>query len=431
MARSAAAAAGPAVFEATPEMGLGGVVAEAARRGFSASDSRWCNFGQGQPETGGLAGAPERLERIEIRPEDYAYGPLGGTEACRSLVAERYNAFYRRGRGSRYTAENVTLAPGGRGVLSRLLAAMHHGTLGVQSPDYASYAGLMALHAPRLEFVRVGTPWREPFGVRAADLARAAAVRPLDALLFSNPCNPTARLLRDEGMAALCHAAAGAGTALLVDEFYSEYVYDAEGGAADGAVSAAAHVDDVDRDPVVLVDGLTKNARYPGFRLGWAVGPKAIIDRMNRVAAVLDGGPSTLVQRAAEALLAPEVVEAEGRALRPVFAEKRAFLLEALEGLGIRCHRPESAGSIYLWGDVSGLPAPLADSRRLFQRALDVGVVVAPGDCFDLTVPPSGEPDARSARWVRFSFGPPRSVLEGGVERLTGLIARGGSEGPR
>jgi aspartate/methionine/tyrosine aminotransferase len=39
--------------------------------------------------------------------------------------------------------------------------------------------------------------------------------------------------------------------------------------------SAARYVEDVDRDPVVLFDGLTKNWRYPGWRITWTVGPKA------------------------------------------------------------------------------------------------------------------------------------------------------------
>ena len=56
---------------------------------------------------------------------------------------------------------------------------------------------------------------------------------------------------------------------LLMDEFYSRYVYDGAGGPAAGPVSAAAFVEDVNEDPVAIVDGLTKSFRYPGWRLGW------------------------------------------------------------------------------------------------------------------------------------------------------------------
>ena len=40
-----------------------------------------------------------------------------------------------------------------------------------------------------------------------------------------------------------------------------------------------------------LVDGLTKNHRYPGWRLSWTVGPRHCIDMINRAASALDGGP--------------------------------------------------------------------------------------------------------------------------------------------
>ena len=42
-------------------------------------------------------------------------------------------------------------------------------------------------------------------------------------------------------------------------------------------VSAASQVEDVDRDPVIIVDGLTKNWRYPGWRISWTLGPKEVI----------------------------------------------------------------------------------------------------------------------------------------------------------
>ena len=50
--------------------------------------------------------------------------------------------------------------------------------------------------------------------------------------------------------------------------------------------------DDVEQDPVIVFDGLTKSFRYPGWRVGWAVGPSAMIETMARTASAIDGGPS-------------------------------------------------------------------------------------------------------------------------------------------
>ena len=71
-------------------------------------------------------------------------------------------------------------------------------------------------------------------------------------------------------------------------------------------VSAARYVEDVDRDPVVLFDGLTKNWRYPGWRVTWTVGPRQVIEAVASAGSFLDGGGSKPLQRAAIPLLDPE-----------------------------------------------------------------------------------------------------------------------------
>ena len=67
--------------------------------------------------------------------------------------------------------------------------------------------------------------------------------------------------------------------------------------------SAARYVEDVDRDPVVIFDGLTKNWRYPGWRVTWTVGPREVIEAVASAGSFLDGGGSRPLQRAAIPLL--------------------------------------------------------------------------------------------------------------------------------
>ena len=56
----------PMAFRAVPRTGVIYVTTEASKRGYSPTDPDWCNLGQGQPETGPLEGAPERVLQIEI-----------------------------------------------------------------------------------------------------------------------------------------------------------------------------------------------------------------------------------------------------------------------------------------------------------------------------------------------------------------------------
>jgi len=67
----------------------------------------------------------------------------------------------------------------------------------------------------------------------------------------------------------------------------------------------------VSRELVLLFDGLTKSFRYPGWRIGWTLGPPDIIESLARTASALDGGPSRIAQRAALRALEPERADQE------------------------------------------------------------------------------------------------------------------------
>src|SRR5690242_20586569 len=100
-------------FRAVPRTGVIYVTAEATKRGFSAADPSWCNLGQGQPESGELPGAPPRVRDVTIGLDDQEYAPVAGMWELREAIASLYNALYRRGMPSQYSAENVCVSGGG------------------------------------------------------------------------------------------------------------------------------------------------------------------------------------------------------------------------------------------------------------------------------------------------------------------------------
>ena len=104
----------PSAFRPVPRTGVIYVTSEAQQRGFDPNDPDWCNLGQGQPETGELPGAPPRVTSIAIRPEDQDYSAVAGLWELREAVAGLYNARFRRGLPSQYSAENVAVGGGGR-----------------------------------------------------------------------------------------------------------------------------------------------------------------------------------------------------------------------------------------------------------------------------------------------------------------------------
>jgi N-succinyldiaminopimelate aminotransferase len=408
-------------FREVPKTGVIYVTSEASKLGFSPSNPEWCNLGQGQPETGEIPGAPPRVRNVVVAEGDQEYAPVAGLLELREAIAALYNHLYRRGMPSQYTAENVCVSGGGRTALTRAAASLGSINLGHFLPDYTAYEEL-------LDIFKAFTPipilleGDRGYAFSPEDLRREVLGRGLSALLLSNPCNPTGKHIAGDELAKWVEVARDLDCTLMFDEFYSHYIYRGRPGSLP-VESAARYVEDVDKDPVVVFDGFTKNWRYPGWRITWAVGPKSVVERFASAGSFLDGGGSKPLQRAAVELLAPSHVEQETRAIHDLFRAKRDHMISRLERMGVKLDRvPE--GTFYAWGDVSALPGSMADGMALFRAALTEKVIVVPGEFFDIN--PGKRRSGRPSRFkhhVRFSFGPSMQTLDTALTKLERLIA--------
>jgi len=415
---------GFSAFRAVPRTGVIYVTTEAVKAGYDARDEAWCNLGQGQPETGPLPGAPPRVPSVVVDPNDLEYAPIPGIWELREAIASLYNRLYRRGLPSQYTAENVSVSGGGRAALTRAAASLGSVNLGHFLPDYTAYEELLDIFKA-FTSIPILLEGERGYGFTADDLRREVTGRGLAALLMSNPCNPTGKVVQGDELARWVALARELDCTLLLDEFYSHYLWSGRPGALP-VESAARYVEHVDRDPIVIFDGLTKNWRYPGWRVTWTVGPRQVIEAVSSAGSFLDGGGNRPMQRAAIPLLDEAHVVAETRAVHETFREKRHLMLARLERLGVRFDRhPE--GTFYAWGSVAGLPPPLNDGMGFFRAALAEKVITVPGEFFDVN-PGKRRSGSRSRfrSYVRFSFGPPRPALERALDRLDAMVARAG-----
>jgi aspartate/methionine/tyrosine aminotransferase len=408
-------------FRPVPKTGVIFVTTEATKLGFSSSDPDWCNLGQGQPETGELPGAPPRVQAVAIAADDQEYAPVAGLWELREAVASLYNRLYRKGLASQYSAENVCISGGGRAALTRAAASLGSINLGHFIPDYTAYEELLDIFKA-FTSIPILLDGDRGYSFTADDLRREVLGRGLSAILLSNPSNPTGKLIAGEELDRWVAVARDLDCTLLLDEFYSHYIYRGRPGALP-VESAARYVKDVDRDPIVVFDGFTKNWRYPGWRITWALGPKPVIERFASAGSFLDGGGSKPLQRAAIPLFDDQYVTSETLAIQGAFRDKRDRMLSRLERLGVRFDRIPD-GTFYAWGNVSGLPAPLNDGMGLFRAGLTKKIITVPGEFFDVN--PGKRRHGRASRfrdYVRFSFGPPQSALELAMTRLEALVA--------
>src|SRR5215471_4164944 len=335
-------------FRFVPRTGVIYVMHEAMAHGFSYDDPEWANLGQGSPETGPLPDSPPRIEQVVINATQQQYAPVAGNRDLCQAVADFYNSVYRQGKVSKYTRDNVSIASGGRLALTRLASALGNVNMGHFIPDYTAYEELLSVFKA-FSAIPILLDAEAGYKIPPASLKKEILGRGLSALLASNPCNPTGQLVQGEDLRQWCQIARDCQCSLMLDEFYSHYIY-TEGSSprhSPKLVSAAAFVEDVETDPIIIVDDLTKNWRYPGWRISWTLGPKAVIEAIASAGSFLDGGANHPFQNAAAGLLDPKLAMQETRALQQHFGRKRHFVVDRLRQMGVGVE-VEPQGAFYV-----------------------------------------------------------------------------------
>lgn len=308
--------------------------------------------------------------------------------------------------------------------------------LGFFIPDYTAYNEMLSLFK---SFVAIPSPLSADDGYHihadkiAEELARGTSV-----ILTSNPRNPTGHALQQEELSLIQDICRDRAT-LIFDEFYAGYDYRHN---CDGStVSAASNVIDVNKDDVLLIDGLTKRFRLPGWRVAWIVGPKEFIDALGSCGSYLDGGTNVPFQEAAIPFLDPPLVKKEMAALQTHFKMKRDYVLGRLEEIGFRRgdqNIPDS--TFYIWLDLTtltppipeGSPIDISNGLAFFDALLREKTIVVPGIFFDLN--PAHRRDLFDSpchHFVRLSYGPKMEVLKMGLDGIERVVkrARGELEG--
>ncbi|KAI1110028.1 pyridoxal phosphate-dependent transferase [Nemania sp. NC0429] len=392
----------------------------AAEHGFLEEPELWANLGQGAPEVDDdIEGSFPRPTHIDVSIAAREYGPTAGIKPLRAAVARMYNEMHRQGKESQYSWENVAIVPGGRAGLIRIAAVLNNAYVGFFIPDYTAYNEMMSLFK---NFAAIPTPLSEEDGyhihpdVIAHEIARGTSV-----ILTSNPRNPTGRVVANPELAEIQDICRGRAT-LISDEFYSGYNYTSD---CDGSViSAADNIEDVDEDDVLIIDGLTKRFRLPGWRVAWILGPKEFIKAIGSCGSYLDGGANAPFQEAAVPMLEPSLVRKEMQALQRHFRDKRDYVVKRLRDMGfVIKYVPDS--TFYLWLNLEGLPGPISDGLNFFQACLEEKVIVVPGIFFDLN--PARRRDLFDSpchHFVRFSYGPRLDDLKRGCDGIERVLQK-------
>ncbi|CCE83817.1 Piso0_004406 [Millerozyma farinosa CBS 7064] len=411
----------PAMNTKQSSTGVLWVTERAAEYGFNNQDS-WANLGQGAPEHGDtIPGSFERPKSIPVPDHSKEYAPTAGIKELREAVANYYNETYRQDKASKYTYKNVCIVPGGRAGLTRIASIISDCYLSFFLPDYTAYAEMLSLFK---NFSPIPVPLSESDNYDVhLDIIRNELMRGVSALLTSNPRNPTGKCMSPDQLSKL-HTLCRERCLLIMDEFYSHYYYDDN--CSGSSISSAQYVEDVNVDPVLILNGLTKAFRLPGWRICWILGPEEYIGALSSAGSYLDGGSNAPFQYAAIDFLKPQFVRKEMKALQLHFKMKRDYVIGRLSRMGFTFHEGNIPNStFYLWLNLSPLPNKLSNCLGFFHECLHERVIVVPG--FFFLINPQNLSKLEDVIWynyVRISYGPELHQLEKGMDGIERVLRR-------
>lgn len=309
-----------------------------------------------------------------------------------------------------YTPAQIHVAPGGKAVLfNALMATLSAGDeVIVPAPYWVSYPDMVLLAGGEpVEVVGV-----EADGFKLQPAVLEAAITPRTKwLILNSPSNPTgAAYTRAELEALAVVLRRHPQVWVMTDDMYEHLIY------GDFEYTTFAQVAPDLYDRTLTVNGVSKAYAMTGWRIGYAGGPRPLIDLMRKVAGQTTSNPSSISQWAAvEALNGPQDFIAErGQA----FEKRRDLVVSMLnQATGIRCPVPE--GAFYVYPSIEGLIGKtteggvVIDSDETFTTELlnGEGVAVVQGSAFGLSP------------YFRISYATSEAVLEEGCRRIQRFCA--------
>ena len=274
-----------------------------------------------------------------IRDGKTTYCANAGIAPLREALAADVGA----ARGVTYTADDVSVQPGGKPVIGKfLMAAMNMGDEVLYPnpgfPIYASFIEFVGGVAVPYGYVDAGDRFRVDID------AIERRITPRTRLLILNDLhNPTAAECTPEELDRIAEIALEHDLLVLSDEAYFDVRFE---GASQSLVSRAGM-----RERTVILYTFSKKYAMTGWRLGAAVGPRPIIDIITRMNVNMESCPNHFAQYGALAALTGD--QAGPREMMARLKGRRDAALRILADTpGVRCHTPES--TFYLYPDVTG-----------------------------------------------------------------------------
>jgi aspartate/methionine/tyrosine aminotransferase len=339
-----------------------------------------------------VAAGVAALERGETH-----YTPSAGVVELREAIA----AYLRERRGVRADPGQVIVTPGAKPIMFyALLALLDEGDEAIYpDPGFPIYSSMIDFAGAR----GVPLPLREEndFQPDLDELRRLANTR-TKVLILNSPNNPTGGVLSREAIREIARLARERDIWVLADEIYGELVYEGE--------HHSIAIEDGMADRTIVLDGFSKTFAMTGWRLGYGVFPRALVEPVTKLVTNSVSCTATFVQRAGTVALASRPPEVDRMVAE--FRRRRDAVVKGLNAVpGITCRIPQ--GAFYVFPNVRALG--LRSSAEVADRLLnEAGVATLAGTCFG----------AAGEGYLRLSYANSLPNLEKAVARIADWSSR-------
>ena len=322
------------------------------------------------------------------------YTAAAGTPNLKQAICERFATDF----GVRYDPAEVLAAAGAKQVIFNAIATLIEpgDDVLVPKPYWVTFPEAVTFAGGRAVWVETED---QGFRLTAGAVERALTTRS-KLLLINSPSNPSGLVVAPDEFEKIVALAVSRGLWVISDECYCQFVY------APVRPFSATQLPEALRRRVLVAGSLSKTYAMTGWRIGYALGPRAWIKAMTCVQSHSTSNPTSISQQAAiEALTGSQDSVAQ---MLQAYSERRDWLIPALNDLpGVTCATPE--GAFYAFPSIKGTGLT---SEALTTRLLEEAhVAVTPGDAF-------GAPG-----YLRLSYATSLEKLEAGVERIRGVLA--------
>ncbi|WP_438390625.1 pyridoxal phosphate-dependent aminotransferase [Caballeronia sp. DA-9] len=331
-----------------------------------------------------------------LREGDTHYAEVVGRAPLRAAIARDHV----RQTGNQDIDENnvIVVAGAQNGLFATSMCLCEAGDeIIVPEPMYLTYEASVRVTGATL--VPVAVNLAKAFHLDC-DALEAAITPRTRAIFFATPCNPTGVVIPREDLERIASLAKKHDLWIVSDEVYADLTFDRE------HVSIASLEGMAER--TVTIGSLSKSHAMPGWRVGWVVGPKALVEHLGRLAlCMLYGLPGFIQQAAMTALENRPRIVAD---MREIYRRRRDIVFNRLRNVpGLRCLLPEAG--MFMMVDVRGTGLSAYDfSWQLFRAQ---GVSLLDASAFGET----------ATGFVRLGFVLDEARLAEACERIAAFVA--------